>query len=132
VPFFLWVIANYLVCSIRDGEGKLSDVYQGSAYSLLPLIITLPLVTIISKGLSYNESFVYYTILFAGVALTLIYMVVMVKEIHYYDMKPTIGNILISLFTAIMILAVLFIIFLLLNEVWGLLSDIVRELISRG
>ncbi len=132
VPFFLWVSANYLVCSIRDGEGKLSDVYQGSAYSLLPMIIAFPLLTIISKGLTYNETFIYTTLLFIGVALTVIYMIVMVKEIHFYDMKPTISNILISIFTAIMILAVLFIVYLLLNEVWTLFSDIVRELINRG
>jgi tetratricopeptide (TPR) repeat protein len=132
VPFVLWVIANYLVCSIRDGEGKLSDVYQASAYTLLPMIITFPIVAIISKGLTYNESFIYDTLLIIGIAITVIYMIIMVKEVHFYDMKPTIGNILISIFTALMIIAVLFIIYLLLNEVYGLLSDIVREVINRG
>jgi len=132
VPFFLWVVANYLVCSIRDGEGKLSDVYQASAYTLLPMIIAFPVLTIISKGLTYNEAFIYSTLLFIAVALTIIYMIVMVKEIHFYDMKPTVSNILISIFTAIMILAVLFIIYLLLNEVWTLFADIVRELFNRG
>ncbi|PKK96990.1 MAG: hypothetical protein CVV58_03545 [Tenericutes bacterium HGW-Tenericutes-3] len=132
VPFALWVVANYLVCSIRDGEGKFSDVYQGSAYSLLPMIIAFPILTIVSKGLTYNETFIYTTLLFIGVALTILYMIIMVKEVHFYDMKPTVSNILISIFTAIMILAVLFIIYLLLNEVWSLFSDIVRELINRG
>ncbi|MEF3693285.1 MAG: YIP1 family protein [Acholeplasmataceae bacterium] len=132
VPFILWVIANYLVCSIRDGEGKLSDVYQASAYTLLPMIITFPIVAIVSKGLTYNEAFIYDTLLIIGISITVIYMIIMVKEIHFYDMKPTIGNILISIFTALMIIAVLFIIYLLLNEVYGLLSDIVREVINRG
>lgn len=114
------------------GEGKLSDVYQASAYTLLPMIITFPIVAIISKGLTYNESFIYDTLLIIGIAITVIYMIIMVKEVHFYDMKPTIGNILISIFTALMIIAVLFIIYLLLNEVYGLLSDIVREVINRG
>jgi len=132
VPFILFVVANYLVCSIREGEGKFSDVFQASAYTLLPMIITLPVVTLVSRGLTYNESFIYYTLLYAGIAMTVIYFIIMVKEIHYYDMKPTIGNILITLFTAVMILAVIFIVFLLLSEVWRLLSDIVRELVNRG
>lgn len=132
IPFLLWVAANYLVCSIRDGEGKLRDVYQASAYTLLPMIITLPIVTIVSKGLTYNESFIYDTLLIIGLVITGIYLIIMVKEIHFYDMKPTIGNILITIFTALMIVAVLFIVYLLLNEVYGLLSDIVRELINRG
>ncbi len=132
VPFFVWVSANYLVCSIRDGEGKFSDVYQATAYTLLPMIIALPLLTIISNGLTYNESFIYTTLMFIAVGITIIYMIVMVKEIHFYDMKPTISNILITIFTGVMLLAIIFIIYLLLNEVWTLLSDIVRELINRG
>lgn len=132
VPFILWVVANYLVCSIRDGEGKFSDVYQASAYSLLPMIITFPVITFISNGLTYNEAFIYDALLIIGLSLTVIYFIIMVKEIHFYDMKPTIGNILISIFTALMIVAVLFIVYLLLNEVYGLFSDIVRELINRA
>jgi len=132
VPFFLFVIANYLVCSIRDGEGKLSDVYQGTAYMLLPMIIGLPILTIISNVLTYNEGFIYQTVLYIVVGLTLLYMIIMVKEVHFYDMKPTIMNLFITLFTGLMIMAVLFIIYLLLNEVFVLFSDIVRELISRG
>lgn len=132
IPFLLWVIANYLVCSIRDGEGKLKDVYQASAYSLLPMIITFPIITLVSNGLTYNEAFIYDALLILGVAITVIYFIIMVKEIHFYDMKPTIGNILISIFTALMIVAVLFIVYLLLNEVYGLFADIVRELINRG
>jgi tetratricopeptide (TPR) repeat protein len=132
VPFILWVVANYLVCSIRDGEGKFSDVYQASAYSLLPMIITFPIITFVSNGLTYNEAFIYDALLIIGLSITVIYFIIMVKEIHFYDMKPTIGNILISIFTAVMIVAVLFIVYLLLNEVYGLFSDIVRELINRG
>ncbi len=131
VPFTLWVVANYLVCSIRDGEGKLSDVFQASAYSLLPMILTFPFLTVISQVLTQNEMFVYDTILTLGIIVTVIYFVVMVKEIHYYDMKPTVGNILISLFTGIMILAVLLIVYFLLNEIYGVFADIIQEVISR-
>jgi tetratricopeptide (TPR) repeat protein len=132
VPFILFVVANYLVCSIRDGEGKLSDVYQATAATLLPLIISLPIITIISNGLTFNESFIYETLMFIVLFITVIYTIIMVKEIHFYDMKPTLGNIIITIFTAVMILVVLFIVYLLLNEVFVLISDIIRELISRG
>ncbi len=132
IPFVLWVVANYLVCSIRDGEGKFSDVYQGSAYTLLPMIITFPLVTIISKGLTYNEAFIYHTLLDLGIIITVIYFIVMVKEIHFYDMRPTLKNIFISIFTGLMIMAVIIIVYLLLGEVYNLFSDIIRELTNRG
>jgi tetratricopeptide (TPR) repeat protein len=132
LPFFLFVVANYLVCSIRDGEGRLKDVYHASAYTLLPMIIVLPLATIISNGLTYNEAFIFQTIMSIGIFVTVIYVIIMVKEIHFYDMKPTIWNLLITIFTGLMILAVVIIVYLLLNEVYTLVSDVIRELILRG
>ncbi len=64
--------------------------------------------------------------------LTGFYLVMTVKEIHYYEMKATVGNILITLFTAIMILVVVFIVYLLLGEVVQLFLDIIREVTVRG
>lgn len=132
VPFFLWVVANYLVCSIRDGEGKLSDVYQASAYALLPMIIALPLLSFISHGLTLNEAFIFEFLFNVAVLITVIYVIVMVKEIHFYEMKNTISNIFISIFTALMILVMVAIVYILLSEILQVFLDIQREVTSRG
>lgn len=131
IPFGLWVFSNYLIGNIRDGEGRFSDILQGSAYITLPMIITLPILTILSHYLTLNEAFVYQSIQYIGIGVSLIYLVVMVKEIHFYDMKPTIKNVLITLFTAIMLVAFAVIIYLLLGEVVGLLTDIIKEVRNR-
>lgn len=132
VPILLWVVANYLVSSIRDGEGKLKDVFQGTAYTLIPLIITLPLLTLLSHVLTQNEVFIYDFIMMLGFILTGVYIIFMVKEIHFYDMSPTIGNIFITIFTAIMMLAFAAIVYMLFSEIVGLIDDIIREVTSRG
>lgn len=131
VPFGLWVISNYLVCSIRDGDGKLTEVFQASALTLLPMILTFPILTFISHGLTLNESFIYDVIYGIGVSFTVIYFFIMVKEIHFYDLKPTFKNILITLFTAVMLLAMTLIIVFLLGEVYQLIADIIQEVNSR-
>jgi hypothetical protein len=132
VPFGLWVISNYLVCSIRDGDGRFQEVFQGSALTLLPMIIVFPILTIVSNGLTLNEAFIYDVIYGLGVAFTVIYFFVMVKEIHFYDIKPTFKNIFITLFTAVMLLAMTLIVVFLLGEVYQLIADIVQEVNSRG
>lgn len=132
VPFTLWVLANYLVSSIRDGEGKLKDIFQATSITLLPMIIVYPILVILSYGLTYNEAFVYDLVLYLGLAFTGVYLFLMVKEIHFYDIKPTIKNILITLFTAIMIMAVVIIVYFLLNEVVGVIIDIIQEAIAHG
>ena len=131
VPFGLWVISNYLVCSIRDGDGKLTEVFQASALTLLPMIITFPILTIISHALTLNESFIYELIYGIGLTLTIIYFFIMVKEIHFYDFKPTFKNIFITFFTGIMLLAMTLIIAFLLGEVYQLVADIIQEVNSR-
>ena len=132
LPYLLFVLANYLVCSIRDGEGSFKDVYVATSYSLLPAIIGLPLMTFVSQGLTLNEAFLFDFGMLIIYILTGFYLVMMVKEIHYYEMKATVGNILITLFTAIMILVVVFIVYLLLGEVVQLFLDIIREVTVRG
>jgi hypothetical protein len=60
-----------------------------------------------------------------------IYFFIMVKEIHFYDLKPTVKNILITIFTAVMLLAMTLVIVFLLGEVVDLISDIFQEVNSR-
>jgi tetratricopeptide (TPR) repeat protein len=132
LPFILFVLANYLVCSIRDGEGSFKDVYIATSYSLLPAIIGLPLVTLMSQGITLNEAFLFDFAMSIIYGLTGFYMIMMIKEIHYYEMKATIGNLLITIFTAVMILVIVFIVYLLLGEVVQLFLDIIREVTVRG
>jgi tetratricopeptide (TPR) repeat protein len=132
VPFFFWVVANFLVSSVRDGEGTLSNVYQASSAIFLPLIIVLPILTFVSQALTYNESFIYEIGLNLVLAATAIYFVLMVKEIHFYEGKDTLTNIVISLFTALMMAAILFIVYFLLGEVWQLGLDIIQEVTANG
>lgn len=132
VPFGLFVIANYLVCSIREGEGKFRHVYQASVYMLSPILIALPILIIFSNVLTLNESFVYEFGTFVTYLWLAIYLVLMVKEIHNYGFSSAIGNILLSVFTALMIAVVVFIVYLLLNEIASFLINIWIEVSSRG
>jgi hypothetical protein len=39
VPLFLWILANYFVATVSDGEGKLKDLYVGTIYALSPYLL---------------------------------------------------------------------------------------------
>lgn len=132
VPFGLFVIANYLVCSIREGEGRFRHVYQASVYCLAPLLVALPILLLLSNILTLNESFVYEFGTFVTYFVLAIYLVLMVKEIHNYSFSSSIANILLSVFTALMIAVVVFIVYLLLNEIASFLINIWIEVRSRG
>jgi Gluconolactonase len=131
LPILLWVVANYLIGSIRDGEGRLKDVYATTVYSLSPFFLSLPVLTIMSNGMTFNEVFLYQFLLGVAVLLSAGYFFFMVKEIHFYNVKETFQSIAISGFTMVMMLLSVFIVYILLNEILSLGIDITTEVSYR-
>ncbi|MGS0973383.1 MAG: hypothetical protein ACVCEJ_09200 [Candidatus Izemoplasmataceae bacterium] len=127
LPVLLFVVSNYLIGSIREGEGRLKDVYVTTVFSLAPLFISFPLIAILSNSLTYNESFLISFAQFIAIFVTGIYFFFMVKETHYYNVKDTIISLLISFFTMVMLLLGTFIIYILLSELFTLVRDLIME-----
>jgi sugar lactone lactonase YvrE len=131
LPIMLWVISNFLIGSIREGEGRLKDVYITTIFSLSPYFLTLPILTILSQGLTFNELFIYQFIQFIAVLVTVVYFFFMVKETHFYTVKETVQSISISGFTMVMLLLGVFIVFILFNEIITLGRDVSLEVYYR-
>ena len=127
----LWVIANYFVCLIRDGEGSFKNVYVATAMSFTPLLLVVPAVTLLSNVLTYQEAVFYnvpLTITFIWVA---IYFFFMIKEIHNYDVGETFGIIGVSMFTMLIMGIFLFVIYSLNSQIFRVTLEISRELLER-
>ncbi|MFU8786565.1 MAG: hypothetical protein ACNA7U_04890, partial [Candidatus Izemoplasmataceae bacterium] len=131
LPVILWVFCNFLIGTIREGEGRLKDVYITTVYSLAPYFLMLPVITIISNGLTYNEAFIVTFVTTISIGVTVLYFFFMVKETHFYNVKETIQSIVISAFTMAMMLLGLFIVYILLNELFILIKDLVLEVFYR-
>ncbi len=128
----LWNIANYLISTITDGEGRFRDVFIASAYSLFPFaLFALPLA-LFSNLLTLNEIFIYTfsrDFIYAWCALML---VIMVMEIHNYSFAETLRNIALTLFTMLMFLLTAYIFFVLFNQLADFIRAIVQEVGLRG
>ncbi|MDD4001092.1 MAG: YIP1 family protein, partial [Bacilli bacterium] len=131
LPFILFVIANYLIGSIREGEGRFKDIYITTIFALAPYFLTLPILTILSHGLTYNETFIISLLQFLSIFVTVIYFFFMVKETHFYNVKETFASILISFFTMALMLLGTFIVYILLNELYKLIYDLIMEVYYR-
>lgn len=131
VPLLLFVIINYLVSTINDGEGRFKDIYIGTVYSLAPYIVFILPITILSNALTLNESFLYIFSIRIVYAWCLLILVIMIKEIHNYTLSETIRNILVTLFGMIIMVLVVFILFVLVDQVYDFVYSILREVILR-
>lgn len=131
VVLFL-IICNYLVSTIRDGEGSFKVVFMSVAYTFMPYIFIKPLLTILTHVLTLNEA----VILDLGDAIIKLWcfalIFIMISEVHNYSFSGVIKNILITLVTAVVMGIIIFIIYLMMNQLIDFVHSITKEVMYRA
>jgi tetratricopeptide (TPR) repeat protein len=128
----IWNVANYLISTITDGEGRVRDVIIGSAYSLFPYALFIIPIALVSRVLTFNEVFLVnfsMNIVFFWTGLMLF---IMVKEVHNYSFWETVKNILLTLFTMGLFLLTGYILYVLFSQLFDFISAIIQEVGLRG
>ena len=124
----LFVVCNYLVTSINDGEGSLKQVYMTVAYGSVPLIVSLLSITVLSYCVTTNEAFFLDVIMLIGCIWTVIAIFLGLQTVHNYTVKETIKGILITALFMFVVIVVILIITIMWEQVWKFLSTIGKEL----
>ena len=131
LPILLWVISNWCLTTLFEGEGSIKDIYIATCYSLFPLPCFLVLTTLLSNIVTLNEASL--LTLAMGVALFwvgfLLFFGTMV--IHDYTMFK---NILTTLATIVGMAFIMFIGVLfssLLGKIVSFITGIITELSYR-
>ncbi|MFG6117770.1 YIP1 family protein [Thalassobacillus sp. B23F22_16] len=131
IPLLLFIVVNYLVSTITDGEGKFRDVYIGTIYSLAPIILFLLPVTLISNVLTFNEAFIYTFSMQIIIVWSVIILFTTIKEIHDFTFWGTVRNILVTLFGMFLTVLVFFVLYVLFDQVIDFVISIIEEVILR-
>ena len=131
VPILLLVVCNYYVSSVRDGEGKLKDIFIAIIYALSPyLIFSVPLF-LISNIVTYNEQAIYYMIVGLIYAWCAINIILVIMELHDYSLWKALINILLTLVCFILAIAFAFILYVLGYQLISYLISVFKELAIR-
>ena len=127
----LFVIGNHLITSIQDGKGTLRSIYITVAYSLTPLIIALPIITMLNNVSTYNEYFISQTILTISTAWSVLNICLSLAQIHDYRFWKFIKTTLLTIgFMAVaVLLASLF--YLLAKQFIDFVLQVYTEVIVR-
>ena len=127
----LWVIANWCLTTLFDGEGSIRDIYIATCYSLFPLPAFFVLTTLLSNIVTAEEASL--LTLAMGVAFFwvgfLLFFGMMV--IHDYTLFKNVLTVIASIvgMAFIMFIAVLF--SSLLGKIVSFISSIIIELSYR-
>lgn len=130
--FFLFIIVNYFVSTLSDGEGWLKDIYMAACYALVPFIVlTLPM-TLLSHVLTFNEKFLID--LYKNIVLiwTLILLFQSIKEIHNYSFWKTVFSTLIIIFGMVLLVIIGLLVYSFLGQLIEFVVGIIREVIYRA
>ena len=131
IPLFLWVVGNWCLTTLFDGEGNFKDIFITSAYALVPMVVLCIPATLLSNVLSLDEvaiatllksiSFVWMGfLLFFGIMTT-----------HGYSMGK---NLLITICTIVAMVFIAFLIMLfsnLVSRMVSFVSEIITEISYR-
>ncbi|MCD9026177.1 YIP1 family protein [Cohnella silvisoli] len=132
IPWLTWIIANYLVCSVKGGEGRLREVIQASTYALAPYIIfSLPII-VLSNIVVLEERVIVDLWNQAMLIWLLVLLFVSTQVVHNFDFLETIRNSLISLFAIIIIWFFAFIVSGLTFNLYDFIRQLYREVIFYG
>lgn len=125
----LFIISNYLVTSIKDGDGSFKQVYMVPAYGLIPVMVSMLTITIMSYYLTYNESFLLTLILYIGLLWTTISIFLGFQTVHDYTTGETISSLIITIVFMIIFVILLLIIIIMWEQLWGFLFGLGKEMV---
>lgn len=125
---FLWILANWLVCTLSGGIGKVKEIIVVISYSLIPLILNLILRLFLTNVLLSDEG-AFLGILNA-VAYILFFLMVTFGSmiIHDYSFKKFVVTSIFSIVGMAIVVFLLILMFILFQQFSGFLQTVIKEL----
>lgn len=132
VPILLFVLANWCLTTLFDGEGSFKDIFVATSYSLLPLPLLLIPSTLVSNWVSADEASIITfigTLAFIWVGILIVFGTMVT---HDYSLLK---NFFIIIFTIVAMACIVFIVLLfsmLLSKLVSLVTNLITEIQYRA
>lgn len=132
LPFALWVVSNWCLTTLFEGEGSLKDICLATCYALLPLPMMMIPATILTHVFTLDESSIVSLLISIGYIWTAMLLFFGVMITHDYSFGK---NILTVLGTLVGMIIIMFIVLLfsgLFTKITSFISNIYTELAFRA
>ena len=128
VPLLSYVLVSYGMSTLNDGEAKIGDMFIGTAFSMIPYVLMMPLLILISHILSVNDAGIYY-----GLS-TLIWIWIFyqfyrqMNVLNNYTFPQTIALILLTICGILAVWALLTLLYFLSRNLFSFIQDVWMEI----
>lgn len=126
----LWIIANWMVCTLLSGKGRFKEIAIVTCYSLLPLIIEKFIRLILTNVLLPTEAS-FLNILDTIAMLYFLFLIIIgLMKIHDFSMGRLIGTSVLSLAGVAAIVFLVITIVILVQQFGGFIVTVVSEILT--
>lgn len=127
----LFVLANYLISTLSDGEGWLKDVYIATVYAFAPLLIHLIPYILLTNVVTLNETVLVRLYEFVMITWTLVLVYLSIQEVHNYEIKETVKNLFMTFFAMLIIILIGFILYVFGSQLLSFVQSYFEEVWNR-
>lgn len=131
VPFFLFVVANWSITTLMDGEGKFLDIVKATAYALTPMIIIYIPMSFMSRVMAQEETAFYYLMISIASIWFLFLLFVGIMTVHQYSASKTIITLILSVIVMGIIVFLAALVASMLQQMYDFGYNVYRELLFR-
>jgi len=129
--FFIWVVANWSLCTLFNGEGKMKYICCTSAYALIPYLVSMIVTTAASNMLLPREGGFLAFISVLGIAWSAVMMISGMKAVHQYSIPKTLLAIVFTVLAMVIMLFIVVLLVALFQQVYVFFYTIYTELLYR-
>lgn len=127
----LFVIANWALCTLLDGEGRVIDIYIVTCYSLIPLV-AIKFIELITSNILTNDEYVFVSMISFCFTLWFVCLILFgLKTIHNYTLTKTIFNAVATIIGMVIIFFIIFLFIVLIQQLYIFFATIYTELVMR-
>lgn len=128
VPLFLFVVGNWCLTTLFEGEGSFKDIFVATSYSLLPMPLLIIPATLCSNFVTTTEA----SIITLVTTIAMIWMLLLIFCATMITHDFSLGkNFVMVIFTVVAMAFIVFIVLLfsmLLSKLLSLVTNIVTEI----
>lgn len=132
ILFFTWVLANWSLCTLFNGEGKMKAICVNTAYALCPYIIGKIINIILSNMLTRDESAFLFFVSVITTCWTVILLFSGMKTVHQYKFWQTFFSILFTIVAMVIIIILAVLLVSLFQQVYLFVNALYTEILYRN
>lgn len=129
--FLLYVVCNWAMCTLFDGEGSMKNIFIVTAYSLIPYIAGKLIGTVLSHFLIRDEYIFIQCFEVIGTAWTVVLFISAMKAVHQFSFGKTLALIALTLVAMVLVVFLLVLLLTLFQQVIIFVFTIYTELSYR-